>query len=141
MICSRNREDVRHRAAMTATRLAESKRTAGPRAVGVTRAKAPVTASCTRSAGDLKRNENAVPDAPFADLVADGDHLGHRLVSNGERPGEEPERRHRVVEITARNGKRPHERAPRVTEHRLRSFLPSDPSGFKEYELTHRRSA
>ena len=141
MICSRNRKHVRRRAAMTATRLAESKRTAGPSAVGVTRAKAPLAASRTRSAGDLKRSANALPDAPFAHLVADGDHLGHRLVSDREGPGEEPERRHRVVEITARNGKRPHERAPRVTEHRLRSFLPSDPSRFKEYELSHRRSA
>jgi hypothetical protein len=141
VICGWNRKQVRHRAAVIAAGLAESECTARPRAVGVTRAKASVTASRTRSAGDLKRNENALPDAPFADLGADGDHLGHRLVSDREGPGEETERRHRAIEVTARNGERPHERRAPVTQHGLRSFLPRDTSGFKKHELAHRRSA
>lgn len=114
VVGSRNGEDVRDRAAVTTTRLAESERSPGPCAVGVTPAEAPVTTSHARSTGDLKGHEDSLADAALADLLPDGDHLGHRLVPHGKRPGEETERCHRVVEVTARDGERTHERSARV---------------------------
>jgi hypothetical protein len=88
---------------MTSTRLTESKRTARSGAVGVTRAEAPVAAGHTCSAGDLKRDEHALTDTARADFVSNRDHLGHRLVPDRERPGEEAHRRHRLVKITPRD--------------------------------------
>jgi hypothetical protein len=82
---------------VTATRLAESERTPGPRTVGVTRAEALVPAGDAFSARNLKRDEHPLADAALADLVPDRDYLGHRLVSNCKRPGEEAERGHRLV--------------------------------------------
>ena len=111
MIGGRNGEQVRHRPAVTATGLAEPKRAAGSGAVGVTRAEAPVTAGHAGPAGDLERHEHPIADPALADVVADGDHLGHRLVSDRERPGEDAERRHRLVEVTARDRERTHQRA------------------------------
>src|SRR6478672_1112514 len=90
-------EDFRHRTAVTATRLAESERGPGPRAVTVTRAEAPVLTSHAFSARDLKRDEYPLADAAFADLISECDHLGHGLVSDRKRPGEEAERCHRQV--------------------------------------------
>ena len=110
----------------TATRLAESERSARPRAIGVAGTEAPVSASHARSAGDLKRHEHALAHAALAYLVPHGDHLGHRLVPNRKGPGEEAERCHRVVEVTTGDGERAHERTPWVGELRVRSFLPGD---------------
>jgi hypothetical protein len=56
-----------------------------------------------------------------------------------EWPGEEPERRHGVIKVAARNGKRSHQRATRIRELRIRNLLPSDLAGLHEDELAHRR--
>jgi hypothetical protein len=141
VIGSRHGEDVRHRAAVTATRLAESERTPGPRAVGVTPAEAPVLASHAFSARDLKRDEHPLAYATFADLVSDRYHLGHRLVSDRKRPGEEAERCHRPVKITTRDGDWTHKRTALIREPRIRNLFPGDPSGFEEGKLAQRRRA
>ena len=138
MISGRNRKDVRHRPAVTSTRLTESKRTPRSRAVRMTRAEAPVTASHARPAGDLKRDEHPLADASRADLVSNCDHLGHRLVPDRERPGKEAHRRHRLVEITSRDRERTHERATGVRGLWFRSLLPGDPSSLEKGELAHR---
>jgi hypothetical protein len=134
-------EDFRHRTAVTATRLAESERGPGPRAVTVTRAEAPVLTSHAFSARDLKRDEYPLADAAFADLISECDHLGHGLVSDRKRPGEEAERCHRQVKITTRDSDRTHQRTAVIRQPRIGSLFPDDPPGFDEGKLAQRRSA
>jgi hypothetical protein len=141
VISGRHREHVRHRAAVTATRLAEAECTPGPRTIGVTRAEAPVIASPARPARDLKRHEDPLADATLADLGSNRDHVRHRLMPDRERPREETERCHRKVQITARHSHRPHKRTTLISETRIGNLFPGDPSGFKESKLPHRRSA
>jgi hypothetical protein len=109
-----NREHVGHRPAVASARIAEPKRGPGSGAVGVTRAEAPVAAGHARPAGDLERDQHALADAARADLVSDRDHLGHHLVPDRERSGEEAHRRHRLIEIAPRDRERTYERAGRV---------------------------
>ena len=61
-----------------------------------------------RNGAIVEWDEHSFADAAGVDLVADRDHLGHRLVPDRERPGEEAHRRHRLVEITARDRERTH---------------------------------
>jgi glutathione S-transferase len=139
VIGGRNRKDVRHCSAVASTRLTKSKRTPRSGAVGVTRAEAPVTASCARPARDLERDEHPLADAAHADLVPNRDHLGHRLVPDRERPGEEAHRSHRLVEITTRDREWTNERASGVRGLWFRSVLPGDPPSLEKGELAHRR--
>jgi hypothetical protein len=139
VIGGRNGQEVRDRATVTTTRLAETEGATGPRAVGVTGAEPPVKASYAPSARDLERHQHAFADAPLADLISDCDYVGHRLMPDGKGPREEPERRHRLVEVAPRDSERTHERTSRVREVRIRDFLPVNPSGFEECELAHRQ--
>jgi hypothetical protein len=107
----------------------------------MTRSEPPVMTSQARSAGHLERHKHPLANATLADLLPDRDHLRHSLMSDSKRTRKETERRHRLIEITARDGERTHERTARVRELRLRSLLPCDPSGFEECELAHHRSA
>jgi hypothetical protein len=77
----------------------------------VTRAETPVTARHAPPARDLKRDEHSLADPACADLIADRDHLGYRLVADRERPREQAHRRHRLVKIAPRDRERTHQRA------------------------------
>jgi hypothetical protein len=114
VVGSWNSENIRHRAAMAATRLAESECTARTRAISVARATAPVTAGCADPTGHLKRHEHALADTALVDLASHGDHLANGLVPDSEWPREQTGGRHRPIEIASSDGERTHERAARV---------------------------
>ncbi len=109
-----DREQVGDRAAVPAAGLAESEGRAGAGVVGGARAEAAVAAPLAAPAGDLEGDEHALADAPVATSSPTHDDLGDGLVADGERPGEDPERRHRQVEVAAGDGERPDDRAARV---------------------------
>ena len=133
----RDGEQVGDGAAVAAARLAEAERGAGLRAVGVAGREAPVAARVAGPARHLERDEDAVADRALADVRADRDDLGDRLVADGERAGEDAEPGHDRVEVAAGDGERADDHAARVGGLRVGRLLPRDPSGLEVRELTH----